>query len=200
MDLAESNALHAYDLDDTLFSHRPRAVKVYVRDHAGKKVASLATHEFNKHKLKPGQSYDFSEFRSSKAFGRSARPIKPMIAHLRNMQKRGQKTEILTARSDMDDRDEFGRKLAKHGIDISKTHVRRSGNIQGTSTGDRKRKVLSDLIYKHGYKEVHLYDDDLGNHAHFSKLKDEHPGVKLYSHVVQHNDHTGKTKLTTIKH
>lgn len=200
LDEARSTTLHSFDMDDTLVTHRKGSVRVGVRDHSGKLVRSLSTQQFNKYKLKPGEKHDFGSFTSAKAFGKSSKPIPSMIHKLRSMQKRGHKTEILTARSDLDDKEEFAHHLKKHGVDISKVHVRRAGNVEGTSTGDRKRRVLSGLIRKHGYREVHLYDDDEGNHREFAKLKHEHPHVRLYSHIVHHNEHTGHTTVRTVRH
>lgn len=197
---SRTNTLHAFDMDETLFAHNPKKLKIHVKDEHGKTVKSLTNQEFNKHKLQPGHHYDFGDFKKASTFGKSAKPIHKMINKARSLQQRGHKVEILTARSDLDDKEKFAHHLNKHGIDIGKIHVRRAGNIEGTSTGDRKRKVLSGLIRKHGYKEVHLYDDDAGNHRHFAKLKDDHPHVKLVSHIVHHNDKTGETKVQTMRH
>jgi hydroxymethylpyrimidine pyrophosphatase-like HAD family hydrolase len=192
--------LFCFDMDETLLAHDHRHLKIHVRDNQGKLIRSLTNQEFNKYKLKPGEHFDFKDFRSSKILGQSAHPIKPMINRLNNLKRRGFKTEIVTARSDLDNKHQVRKHLLKHGINIDTTHLRRAGNIEGTSTGDRKRKVISDLIKKHGYKEVHLYDDDIANHKHFAKLKQDHPRVRLVSHVVRHNERTGRTNTVTIRH
>lgn len=192
--------LFCFDMDETLVAHDPKHLKVHVRDNQGKLIRSLTNQEFNKYKLKPGEHFDFKDFRSSKVLAKSAHPITPMIRRLNNLKRRGFKTEIVTARSDLDDKQAVRKHLKKFGIDIKTTHMRRAGNVEGTSTGDRKRKVISDQIKKHRYKEVHLYDDDIGNHKHFAKLKQDHPGVRLVSHVVRHNERTGRTNTITIRH
>jgi len=191
---------HFFDVDETLFAHDPKKLRIHVRDSNGNIVKSLSNQQFNKNKLNPGERYDFKDFKSSKKFASTAKPIPKMINLLNRLKNSGHNTSILTARSDLDDKQKFAHTMKKYGIDISKTHVYRAGNVEGTSTGDRKRKVLSDLIKKHGYNEIHLYDDDLGNHEHFAKLKEDHPGVRLYSHIVTHNDHTGQTTIKTIRH
>lgn len=195
-----SKKLFAFDMDETLLAHDPKHLKVHVRDNQGKLLKSLTNQEFNKYKLKPGEHFDFKDFRSAKILGQSAHPIKPMINRLNQLKRRGFKTEIVTARADLDDKHKVKKHLKRFGIDIKTTHLRRAGNIEGSSTGDRKRKVISDQIKKHKYNEVHLYDDDLGNHKHFAKLKQDHPGVKLVSHIVRHNERTGRTNTVTIKH
>lgn len=192
--------LHAFDMDETLLAHDPKHLKIHVKDSSGKTVKSLTNQEFNKHKLKPGEQYDFKDFKSAKVLGKSAHPIHSMINKLNNLKKRGFKTEIVTARSDLDDKQKVRKHLNKFGIDIKTTHLRRAGNVEGSSTGDRKRRVISDLINKHKYNEVHLYDDDIGNHRHFAKLKQDHPGVRLVSHIVKHNEKTNKTNIKTVRH
>lgn len=194
------NKAFFFDMDETLIAHDPRILKVHVRDNSGKIKRSLTNQEFNKYKLKPGEHFDFKNFRSAKVLGKSGRPIKSMVNKLNSLKKRGYRTEIVTARADLDDKQAVRKHLKHYGIDIDTTHLRRAGNVEGTSTGDRKRRVISALINRDKLKEVHLYDDDLGNHSHFAKLKQEHPGVRLYSHIVQHNEHTGKTSIRTIRH
>jgi len=195
-----SKKLFAFDMDETLLAHDPKHLKVHIRNSEGKLLKSLTNQEFNKYKLKPGEHYDFKDFRSAKVLGRSAHPIRPMINKMNQLKRRGFKTEIVTARADLDDKHMVKKHLNKFGIDIKTTHMRRAGNVEGTSTGDRKRRVISDQIKKHKYNEVHLYDDDLGNHKHFAKLKQDHPGVKLVSHIVRHNERTGRTNTVTVRH
>jgi hypothetical protein len=195
-----NKVLHAFDMDETLVAHDSKHLKVHIRDSQGKLVKSLTNQEFNKYTLKPGEHYDFKDFRSARVLAKSAHPIQPMINKLNDLKKRGFKTEIVTARADLDDKQKVRKTLKKFGIDIKTTHMRRAGNIEGTSTGDRKRRVLSQLIKKHGYNEVHLYDDDLGNHRHFAKLKQDHPAVRLVSHIIKHNERTNKTDVKTLKY
>ena len=197
---SKGGKLFAFDMDETLLAHDPKHLKIHVKDKSGKLVRSLTNKEFNKHKLNPGEHYDFKEFRSAKVLGKSAHPIHSMVNKLNGLKKRGFRTEIVTARSDFDDKHQVRKHLMKHGINIDTTHLRRAGNVEGTSTGDRKRRVLSALIKRDKLKEVHLYDDDIGNHQHFAKLKHEHPGVRLYSHIVNHNEKTGKTSVRTVRH
>jgi hypothetical protein len=200
LDEGLKGVLHAFDMDETLLAHDPKHLKIHVRDSRGKLIRSLTNQEFNKYKLKPGEHFDFKEFRSAKILGKSAHPIRPMINRLNNLKKRGFKTEIVTARADFDNKQQVRKHLMKHGINIDTTHLRRAGNVEGTSTGDRKRRVISDLIKKHKYREVHLYDDDINNHKHFAKIKQDHPGVRLISHIVRHNERTKRTNTVTVKH
>ena len=193
----ESNTLHAFDIDETLFAHDHNKLRVHVNDENGNRVRSLTNQEFNNHQLEPGHRYDFSEFRSSDIFQQSASPIHKMIAKLKAIHRNNKNVEMLTARGDLDDQPKFAKHMRKFGIDIDKDiHVRRAGNLQGMKPADSKAKVISDLIKKHGYKKINLYDDSLDNIKGMLKLKNEHPDVEFHGHHVQHNPETGKVKLT----
>lgn len=189
--------LHVFDMDETLF-HYPdpkTEPKIHVNNSAGERVKSLTNVQFNNHKLEPNHHYDFSDFKSSDVFTKSAHPIRKMIKRLKNIHRRNPHVEILTARADMDDKDKFGSHLKKHGIDINKIHVRRAGNLDKGTPAERKRNIVSNLIHQHGYDEVHLYDDSKENLTHFLGLKGHHPSVKLVAHHVQHDEDTGDTRV-----
>lgn len=190
------NSIHYFDVDKTLM-HADDA-HVHVHDESGKRVESLNAQQFNHHELKPGHSYDYSEFRSSKIF-KKAKPIRPMMRKLKALHKSGETVNILTARSDFDDKKKFAQKWARHGVDIraGKIHVRRAGNLN-MSTHDAKAKIISDAIRKHGHKEVHLYDDHKPNIDAMLALKKEHPDVQFHGHHVQHGP-DGKIKVTHYK-
>jgi hypothetical protein len=83
-----------------------------------------------------------------------------------------------------------------HGINTKKVHVRRAGNQPG-NPGENKKKVLHDLIKKHGYTKVHLYDDSTDNLKHFKSLKADHPNVEFHAHHVEHDPETGNVNITT---
>ena len=96
--------LHVFDMDETLF-HYPdpkTEAKIHVLNSAGDRVKSLTNVQFNNHKLEPNHRYDFSEFKSSDVFAKSAHPIRKMIKRLKNIQRRNPHVEILTARADME--------------------------------------------------------------------------------------------------
>jgi len=196
---AKSKTLHAFDMDEVLFHHDHSKVKVHVKDKSGKRVESLTNQEYNSHKLKPEHSYDYSEFRSSKVFKKSATPIHKMINKLRAIHKNNKNVRIVTARSDMDDKHGFMKTLKHHGIDPHEVHVHRAGNTGEKTPALAKHKVIGDLIKKHGYKKVHLYDDSKDNLEKFKSLKHDHPDVEFHAHHVEHHPETGHVKLTTTK-
>jgi hydroxymethylpyrimidine pyrophosphatase-like HAD family hydrolase len=192
----DSNSLHAFDMDETLFAHDHNKLRVHVNDQHGRRVRSLTNQEFNSHQLPPGHDYDFSEFKSSDVFTHSAKPIRKMIAKLKAIKNNGGKTAIVTARSDLDDQPKFAKYMGKYGIDIGDTHVYRSGNIPG-KPAETKAAVISGLIQKFGHKKVHLYDDSIDNLNGFLKLKKEHPDVEFHAHHVQHDPETGNVTVTS---
>lgn len=194
------HSIHYFDVDETLF-HHPRdesGVRVHVRDAEGKHVRSLTNTEYNTHKLEPGHAYDYSEFKSSKRFGETAKPIRKTIAKLKAIKKNGGHTELLTARQDMDDKETFAKHFHKYGIDINKVHVRRAGNTPGPPA-EAKGKIVSGAIEKHGYKNVHLYDDNKQNLDHFLSLKNKHPGTTFHAHHVDFDHDSHKVSITTRK-
>jgi len=194
----ESNSAHLFDLDETLFSHDPSKLKVHVNNENGERVHSLTNQEYNSHKLPPGHSYDYSDFRSSSKLHQTAKPINKMIAKMKAIHNRGGKTAIVTARSDFDDQPKFKKFMGTHGIDINKIHVHRAGNLPGPPP-ETKRKVISGLIKKHDLKNVHLYDDSADNLSHFLSLKHDHPDVMFHAHHVHHDPETEHTSIKTTK-
>ena len=188
-----SRSIHYFDVDDTL-SHT-KGVNVHVNDENGKRVQSLSTSEYNTHKLPHGHSYDYSEFKSADKF--HVHPIRKMLKKMKAIHKNGGNAEILTARSDFDDKHKFAQKWKHVGVDINKIHVRRSGNL-GMKPAEAKAKVISDAIKRNGHKEVHLYDDSKENIDHMLALKKEHPDVAFHGHHVEHNS-DGTIKVTHYK-
>lgn len=193
----DSDTLHAFDIDETLFAHDHNKLRIHVLDPTGNRVQSLSNQDFNTHKLSPGHKYDFSEFRSSDTFTKSSSPIRKMIAKLKAIHRNNKNVEMLTARADLDDQPKFARHMKKFGLDIDKDiHVRRAGNLEGMKAADAKASVLSGLIKQHGYKKIHLYDDSIDNIKGMLRLKSEHPDVEFHGHHVQHDPQTGEIKIT----
>jgi hypothetical protein len=195
----ESNTLHSFDIDDTLFHHDPNGLRIHVHDQHGNRVRTLTNQEFNTHECPEGHRYDFREFRSSDAFGKHARPIRKMIAKLKAIHKNNKNVEILTARSDLDDQKKFAHHMSKYGIDIGDIHVRRAGNMQGVKPAKAKAAIMHDLINKNGYNKVHLYDDSEENLKEFLALKKHHPEVEFNAHHVQHDVETGNVAVVSRK-
>jgi hypothetical protein len=194
----KSDTAHFTDMDDTLFHYDNDKLRIHVRDQHGNHVQSLTNSQFNTHKLQPGHHYDFSEFRSAEKFGKTAKPIRKMLSKIKAIHKKNKNVEIVTARSDFDDKDKFAHHMKRFGLDIHKMHVRRAGNL-GLPPAEGKKRIMSDQIRKNGYKKAHLYDDSKANLNAFLSLKKDHPDVEFHAHHVDHDAKTGVTKITTTK-
>ena len=197
----KSTTYHAFDVDETLFSHDHDKLRIHVVDKkTGKRVTSLTNQQYNNHKLDPNHEYDYSQFKSSDHFAYSAKPIRKMIAKMKAIHKNNKNVEMVTARQDFDSQPKFAKHMSKYGIDIGQIHVRRSGNINPTGhPAVNKAQAISQQIKQNGYKKVHLYDDSESNLQHFLGLKKHHPDVEFNAHHIQHNPKTGEVKIKTTR-
>lgn len=172
------------DIDETAF--RTFAKIIVKKD--GKTVRELDNQEFNSYKLKPGEEYDFWQFRSADIFKKTSIPIpqtvnriKKMIAQIEAGNK-DSKIVFLTARVDFDDKKTFLSKFEEHGIkmsDKSKVYVERTGNLASGSIEERKKRVMLDYIKTGLYRRVRLIDDHAPNlHALIEIEKELSPSIK----------------------
>ena len=188
---AQKRNLHVFDIDDTLLH---TTAQIHVLDSKGNRVKKLSNQEFNNHKLEPGYSYDFGEFRSSEKFDKESKPIKPMIDKVKELVKDPNNHVIFnTARANFDDKNKFLGTFKKHGIDTKKDkiHVIRAGNIKaGELPAEKKAKVIHGYIKKHKYGQVHMYDDSKTNLHHFLDLQQQHPNTNFHAHHVAHDGTT----------
>ena len=136
--LFRSNKLVIFDIDDTLVKTDTK-VDV-VKD--GKVIKRLNSHDFTHYKLQPGEEFDFGAFRDAKEFFTKAKPILPMIKQLKHDIATGNKVIMVTARADFNDRDIFLDTFRRFGIDMSKVHVYRAGNIKDKLPTEVKKKVI----------------------------------------------------------
>ena len=195
--ISESNGLHVFDIDETLFNTN---AKIHVKDKHGNTIKTLDNQQFNDHQLEPGQSYDFHEFRDPHKFRNESQPIATMIAKVqaihKNIRKGGHNSKIImnTARADFTDKEPVLQKFRDHGIDIDDMHLHRAGNIPGNDKPAEKKNVI---LRKHldtgKYTHVTMYDDSVTNLQTFMALQKEYPGIKFIAHLVKHG-HTRKYK------
>lgn len=186
LELKQGLGLTIFDIDDTLF-HTTAEIKVIKN---GQIVRSLNNQEFNNYELQPGESFDFGEFRDAEKFNRESKPIRPMIAKLKAMLKNaGDSTIImLTARSDFDNKEKFLSTFEKYGIDMSRVHVHRAGNLPGDAIPAEKKAVWVRRYLDTGkYGRVRLYDDSRTNLRVFKELEKEYPQVKFEAYYVDPN-------------
>ena len=176
--------LTIFDIDDTLF-HTTAQIKV-IKD--GKVVRSLTNQEFNNYELQPGEEFDFGEFRSAEKFAKESEPIKPMINTLKRILDRAANTKVimLTARADFDDKDKFLSTFEKYGIDMSRIHVHRAGNLPGDEPPAYKKAVWVRKYLNTGkYNRVNLIDDSMTNLKVFKSLEQEYPNVDFDAYFVK---------------
>lgn len=180
--------LTIFDIDETLF--RTTAKIQVVKD--GKVVRELDNAEYNHYKLKPGEDYDFGQFRDAKKFHDESVPIERMFnkakAILRNATRTGSKVIIITARGDLDDRETFLKTFRNHGFDIDKVRVERAGNIEGEFVPAYKKAIIIRNALNTGqYKRVRLFDDSMKNLTVFLELQDEFPHIKFEAYLAKHD-------------
>lgn len=187
--------LNIFDIDDTLF--QSEAHVIIKKD--GKVVRELMSGEFNTYKLKPGEDYDFTQFRSGEHFYNTARPIDKMIARAQRAvsnQDENSRTIIVTARSDFKDKEPFLQKFREHGFPIDQVHIERSGNLQKlmktVKTPVTKAVVIRKYINSGKYNKIRMWDDHEGNLDILFKLSRMHPDIKFEGYLV--DPETGNTK------
>jgi putative chitinase len=176
--------LTIFDIDDTLF-HTTAKIKVISN---GQEVRTLTNQEFNNYKLQPDEEFDFGEFRNAEKFAKESEPIKPMINTLKRILDRAANTKVimLTARADFDDKDKFLATFEKYGIDMSRVHVHRAGNLPGNEPPAYKKAIWVRKYLNTGkYSRVNLIDDSMSNLRVFKSLEKEYPQVDFDAYFVK---------------
>lgn len=181
-EITKGRSLTIFDIDDTLF-HTTAKIKV-IKD--GKVIRELTNQEFNNYQLLPGEQFDFGEFRNAEKFNKESVPIRPMIAKLKSLLKNTSgKIIMLTARADFDDKQTFLSTFARYGIDMSRIHVHRAGNLNlPASPADKKAVFVRKYLDSGLYDRVRLYDDSIKNLTVFKDLKSEYPTVDFKAFYV----------------
>jgi hypothetical protein len=191
---ASISSLTIFDIDDTLFRTN---TKILVKKD-GKQVRELTPAEYNLDKLSSGEEYDFSQFRSSEIFFRTAKPIDMVFKTAKRILSKfagfsNKKVTIITARDDLDDKNLFLKTFKKYGFNIDRVFVHRAGklNISGPAA---KAKITSDELKNGKYSIVRMFDDHSGNLDAFLNLNKEFPNTKFEAFFV---DETGNIKRYT---
>lgn len=155
-----SNTLTFVDLDETLFY---TFAKIRVMKN-GECIKSLTNSQYNTYELQTGEWFDYSEFKSVSIFKESV----PMISNIQQILDTENECIILTARADMDDKDEFLKFLQSHGIDVGhytnkKIHIVRCGEL-GLVPANAKVEMINRILDKRPeIGVIELYDDSLAN-------------------------------------
>jgi len=172
-----------FDIDDTLL-HTTAKIRV-VKD--GRPVRELTNQQFNQYELRPGEQFDFGEFSSAEKFNQESQPIEPMIRKLKTILAHSATSKVimLTARADFDNRELFLKTFTDLGIDMSRVHVHRAGNLPGDSIPAEKKAVYVRRYADTGlYDHIRLYDDSMSNLRVFKDLKKEYPGIDFRAYYV----------------
>ena len=191
---AAGKGLTIFDIDETMFITK---AKVHVVKN-GKVIKKLDNQEFNTYKKKPGEDYDFGEFKNAEIFNRTSTPIAKMInkvkAILKNASKSGSKVIIVTARPDFDNKKIFLDTFKKQGIDIDKIYVERAGNLGSGPAADNKKVIFKKYLDQKIYKRPRLFDDAMSNLKMFISLQKEYPNVSFEAFLAKHNGSVKKIR------
>lgn len=189
-----AGTLTIFDIDETLF-HTKAKVKV-VKD--GKVVRSLDNQEFNTYQRKPGEEYDFGQFKNAEYFRKTSVPVEKMIDRAKKVVKaKGNphsRAIICTARADFDDKEMFLQTFRDHGIDIDQMHVERAGNLKIDSSAEAKKVVFRKYLNTRNYIKARLYDDAMSNLKAFLDLKQEYPEITFEAYFVNSDGSIRKIK------
>ena len=160
---AAGKGLTMFDVDETMFITK---AKVHVVKN-GKIVKKLDNQQFNTYKKKPGEEFDFGEFKNAQVFNKTSTPIARMIdkvkAILKNATKAGSKVIIVTARPNFDNKKLFLDTFRNQGIDIDKIYVERAGNLGGGPAAENKKVIFRKYLDQKIYKRIRLFDDAMSN-------------------------------------
>lgn len=179
-----TGTLTIFDIDETLF-HTKAKVKVVK---GGKVVRELDNQEFNTYERKPGEEYDFGNFKNAEYFRKTSTPVVKMINKAKAIVKAKKNPHsraiICTARADFDDKEMFLQTFRDHGLPIDRMHVERAGNLGIDSSAEAKKVVFRKYLNTKNYIKARLYDDAMSNLKAFLDLQDEYPHIEFESWFV----------------
>lgn len=183
----EVRTLNVWDIDDTLGKTSAR-VSV-MRD--GKAIKVLDPGEFNHYKLKDGESFDFSQFRSGKIFRDTFKPINNVLDRAKEIvwnQSENSHSIILTARADFEDHKEFLQAFRDHGFPIDQVYVERAGNISKLNPKSpahiNKGVILRRYLKTGNWDRVRMWDDHPANLDMMYKVASMYPDVEAVGYLV----------------
>lgn len=194
--LTEGNkGLTIFDIDDTMFISKARVI---VKNKNNTTEKALTPQEFNSYKLGKDEYFDYGEFRSSKIFYQTATPIARMVAKakaiIKNATAKGSKVIVVTARSDMDDKDLFIKTFEAHGIPMKNVYVERAGNMSGKNSAANKSIIFRKYLKTDEYARVRLFDDHKENLDALLDLKREFPNVEMFAYLANQNGSVKRVK------
>ena len=193
--LRENKGLTIFDIDDTMFTSKAR---VRVKNKNTNKIKELSPKAYNNYKLGKDEEWDYGEFKSSKIFYQTATPIARMVAKakaiIKNATKAGSKVIVVTARSDMDDKDLFIKTFEAHGIPMKNVYIERAGNMGGKNSAANKTIIFKKYLKTDEYARVRLFDDHKENLDALLDLKREFPNIEMFAYLANQNGNIKRIK------
>tara|TARA_Y100000022_G_scaffold139908_1_gene121794 strand:+ start:510 stop:1115 length:606 start_codon:yes stop_codon:yes gene_type:complete len=191
---AAGKGLTMFDVDETMFITK---AKVHVVKN-GKIIKKLDNQQFNTYKKKPGEEFDFGEFKNAQVFNKTSTPIARMIdkvkAILKNATKAGSKVIIVTARPNFDNKKIFLDTFRNQGIDIDKIYVERAGNLGGGPAAENKKVIFRKYLDQKIYKRIRLFDDAMSNLKAFLSLQKDYPSVSFEAFLAKPNGSVSRVR------
>lgn len=190
---SKSRGITFVDIDETLM-YTTATVRV-VKD--GKTIRELSNTDFNTYQLKPGESYDFGQFKDAKHFRETSKPNKKMFAKvnaiLTNIERTNSDSEIhmLTARGAFDNHPEFFDTFRDHGLKIDDIGFIPTGDM-GMKAADAKKHVMTKYLKTGKYSRIRLYDDAISNLDAFLSISEDFPDIQF---TAYHVGHDGKARV-----
>jgi hypothetical protein len=177
-------SLTIFDIDDTLFK---TDTKVFVKKDS-RTVRELTPAEYNVDTLSSGEEYDYSQFRSSAIFNKTAKPIETVFKTAKKMLSKfagyaQKKVTIITARDDFDDKNLFLKTFKKYGFDIDRVYVHRAGKLKMAGP-EAKAKIARDELKNGKFKIARMFDDHEGNLDAFLALSKEFSDIKFEAFFI----------------
>ena len=169
-----------FDIDDTLLHSNARIeiVDKKTREH----IKWLSNETFNSYSLKPGEDFNYAEFRSLEGLLNSV--MLPYWKTLKREYQKGTHIAILTARGAIDMIKKF---FLMKGIDIKDdlifaTGDPRMGFKEVDKAGDiaKNKAICVERLYEVGYKTFVFFDDNDKNLEDVKKLEKKLP-IKVHT-------------------
>jgi len=184
----EVRTLNVWDIDDTLGKTDARVVIIK----GGKTTKVLSPGEYNNYKLQPGESLDFSQFRSGKIFRDTFKPIATVLDRAKEIvwnQSENSNSIIITARADFDDHNEFLEAFRDHGFPIDHVYVERSGNLAKLKPSSpahiNKGVILKRYLSSGKWDRVRMWDDHEKNLDMLFNVAAMFPNVEAVGYLVK---------------
>jgi len=177
------------DIDMTIF--HTFALIYIIKD--GRIIKKITNTEFNTYELQDGESFDFKEFRDAKMFKATSRPIPNTINRIKrmfkNIDKRGSRVVLLTARGSFPDMATFKKTFKEQGIPIDQIEIEFAGDIQSAtgSVSAAKKKIIMKYLKTGEYRRCRLVDDDIKNVNVFLSIEHDIPKSVINLVKKKHN-------------